>query len=101
MKLTAKNIQEAKPNTLEAQVLQYLFVSEQAKKFEEQRKELADIIKAQVPVGEPLLVAGHKVSVSIYEERRFLPMAEAEKIVGEQIINQIAKAHQKSRLNVK
>jgi hypothetical protein len=101
MKLSNPQVAQNGQTSLDAQVLQYLFVSEQAKKFEEQRKELSEIIKAQVPSGEYVMAAGHKVSVSEYDERRFMPMAEAEKIVGTEIISHIVKTHTKQRLNIK
>jgi len=101
MKLQNSAIEKLIPEGLEAQILAYQFAAEQAKAFEARRAELADIIKGQLPVNEAVQVGSFTVKVSEYSERRFLPMAEAEKIVGTQIINQIAKAHTKQRLNVK
>lgn len=101
MKLESKAVAESKPGSLETQVLEYLFARDQAKKFKEQQDELSEIIKKQIPVGEPLVVAGHKISVSEFSERRFMPMAEAEKIVGSAIVNQIVNSYTKQRLNVR
>lgn len=101
MKLQNQAIESIIPQGLEAQIVAYQFAAEQAKRFEARRAELADLIKAQLPVNEAVQVGSFEVRVSEYSERRFLPMAEAEKIVGSQMINLIAKAHTKQRLTVK
>lgn len=97
----ARQIPMAKDGSLEAAVLQYRFVSDQAKKFEEERQRLSEFIKGQLPVGEPRLIAGFNVSVSEYQERRFKPMAEAEKLVSQEIMAVLTNSFTKSRLNVK
>jgi hypothetical protein len=101
MKLTNKAVDQIIPSGLESQILAYQFAAEQAKAFEARRAELSDLIKAQLPVNEAVQVGSFTVRVSEFSERRFMSMAEAEKIVGMQIINQIAKACTKQRLTVK
>jgi hypothetical protein len=101
MKLQNKAIDALIPKGLEAQITAYKFAAEQAKTFEARRAELADLIKEQLPLNEAVQVGSFEVRVSEYSERRFMPMTEAEKIVGTQMIDLIAKTYTKQRLTVK
>lgn len=88
-------------NELETMVLEYRFIADEARRLEARRQELSDALKAKLPLDRTVNVGSFAVSVISFTERRFMPMKDAEKIVGSEVINQIVNTHEKTRLTVK